>query len=48
MKEARVPPYRWFEEHPDIETLDRWRAGLLSEPVAQAVRAHVDGCSQCR
>ncbi|MGK9451142.1 hypothetical protein ACSSZE_07755 [Acidithiobacillus caldus] len=48
MKEAKMPPHRWFEEHPDIETLDRWRAGLLSEPVAQAVRAHVDGCSQCR
>lgn len=34
--------------HPDDETLDRLRAGLLEGAAGDEVRAHLDGCPRCQ
>jgi len=48
MKEANGPSSPRWKGHPDIETLDRWRAGLLPKASAQEVAAHVQDCPDCR
>jgi hypothetical protein len=34
--------------HPDVETLDVFRRGAMSEPHEEETRRHVDSCVECR
>ena len=44
----RHDPLFTMSEHPSLETVDRWRCGLLPPKEARLVDEHLTHCSRCR